>query len=215
MHASPSHEPSRPHDGPQETHILISPPQPSDNDRVIARFASEHPDGWKAHGAISRTWRGLAITQLEVVPWIEVDNEPGHITSSLLRQIPTGAILAAAQSAVAQPETSPTERPEKRQPGRQPLSDELLLAVADGYLLETSPGRGRGAIGRLAERMGKPAPTVSRWVMRARADGWLGPAVPGREGAEPGAKYINAVGAKMVGRALDEWMDAESRKQQG
>jgi hypothetical protein len=177
-------------DSAAEAHITITPPLPGDSERVTGRFRCEAPDDWVASGVLSRTWRGLAITELTVEPWIEVDNEPGHITSKLLRKIPTGAIIAAAQSAGLAGDTAvPVEPPApKRQPGRQPLSDELLRGIAEAYLRETAPGMPRGSITRLAEQYGKPKPMIARWVMRARGDGWLGPAAPGREGGEPGPR---------------------------
>ena len=191
MDASLSPQASEPDDSPPGTRTYISDPAPGDGERVVARFRCESPDGWAVAGQLSRTWRGLAITSLHVEPWVEVDTEPGHITSSLLRQIPTGGILAAAQAAgisIQDAPASPPKRDEKRQPGRQPLSDDLIRDVALRYLTETGPGKPRGAVQRLAEHYGKPAQTISRWVMRARADGWLGPAVPGREGGAHGRR---------------------------
>jgi hypothetical protein len=38
--------------------------------------------------------------------------------------------------------------------------------------------------------MGVDQKTMSRYVFRARQTGWLGPAVHGREGSEPGPKLI-------------------------
>lgn len=184
-----------------------------------ADFTFISGEGWSAHGLLVRTARGIVIHEIRVVAGYDEDGDPVSVTSSILRRIPTGEIIAAAIASERLPEPDTAEAQlrdrarEKRQPGRQPLSDELLLAVADGYLFETSPGRGRGAIQRLADHLGKPAPTVSRWVMRARTDGWLGPAVPGREGAEPGPKYINAVGAKMVGQAMFDWVHKQNAGQ--
>lgn len=82
--------------------------------------------------------------------------------------------------------------PEKPQPGRAPLPDELLVAVAEGYIVESGPGKPRGAVKRLAQRLGRPEATVSRWVARARKEGWLGPGAPGREVGEPGPKLMAA-----------------------
>jgi hypothetical protein len=181
-------------DSATEARIRVTPPLPDDNERVTGRFHYEVPEDFVATGVLSRTWRGLAITQLTVEPWGEMDDEPGHITSKLLRRIPTGAIIAAAQSAgLAGPEAEAVPaRIEKRQPGRQPLSDDLLRDIAEAYLRETAPGMPRGSITRLAEQYGKPKPMIARWVMRARGDGWLGPAAPGREGGEPGPRLLAA-----------------------
>lgn len=82
--------------------------------------------------------------------------------------------------------------PEKPQPGRAPLPDELLREVAEGYLAESAPGKPRGAVKRLAEHLGRSENTVSRWVSKARKDGWLGPGRQGHEGAEPGPRLLAA-----------------------
>lgn len=76
------------------------------------------------------------------------------------------------------------------QPGRAPLPDELLYQVAEGYLAEAAPGKPRGAVKRLAQQLGRSENTVSRWVARARKDGWLGPGRQGHEGAEPGPRLV-------------------------
>lgn len=193
MDASDTPRPSAPDDTPPEAHIHITAPGPGDRERVVGRFLYELPDGWTVSGAVSRTWTGLAVTELTIEPRIEFDDEPGQINSKLLRRIPTGAILAAAQAAgLTAPEAKAPAPPAKRPSGRQPLSDELLRDVAEKYLRETAPGKPRGAITRLAEHFGKPKPMISRWVMRAREDGWLGSAVPGREGGEPGPRLLLA-----------------------
>jgi transposase-like protein len=82
--------------------------------------------------------------------------------------------------------------PSKPQPGRAPLPDELLQQVAEGYLAESAPGKPRGAVKRLAQQLGRPEQTVSRWVARARKDGWLGPGRQGHEGADPGPRLLAA-----------------------
>lgn len=82
--------------------------------------------------------------------------------------------------------------PEKPQPGRAPLPDELLATVAEGYIAESGPGKPRGAVKRLAQRLGRPEATVSRWVARARKEGWLGPGASGREVGDPGPKLMAA-----------------------
>ena len=81
--------------------------------------------------------------------------------------------------------------PDKPQPGRAPLPDELLREVAEGYIAECGPGKPRGAVKRLAQRLGRPETTVARWVARARRDGWLGPGAPGRDVGEPGPRLLD------------------------
>ena len=183
---SPAAEPGR-------AHITINPMADDDWHRHRAVFTYRSPDNWTAVGSVVRTRRrGVVISDVAIQGPADEDGAPGAVTSTALREIPTGEIVAAAMASGHLPEyeyTQPVAPAEpKRQPGRQPLSEDLLRDVAVRYLAETASGQPRGAVQRLAEHYGKPAQTVSRWVMRARADGWLGPAVPGREGAEPGPR---------------------------
>lgn len=185
---SPAAEPGR-------AHITINPMADDDWHRRRAGFTYRSPDGWTATGSVVRTRRrGVVISDVAIQGPADEEGAPGAVTSTALREIPTGEIVAAAMASGHLPEyeyTQPAAPSEpKRQPGRQPLSDDLLRDVAVRYLAETASGQPRGAVQRLAEHYDKPAQTVSRWVMRARADGWLGPAVPGREGGEPGARLV-------------------------
>lgn len=194
MDASPSlaNEPSL----DEPARVQITPLPDDDWDRRTAAFLYSSPDGWTASGTVTRTRRrGVIISELTFHGGAEDEGEPGPVTSSALRQLPTGDIIATAMRSDALPPyehaVEPVPREEKRQPGRQPLTDELLVEVATRYLAETGPSKPRGAVQRLAEQMGKPPATISRWLMRARADGWLGPAVPGREGGEAGPRLIS------------------------
>ncbi|GKQ37195.1 hypothetical protein ALMP_37340 [Streptomyces sp. A012304] len=82
--------------------------------------------------------------------------------------------------------------PKEPRPGRAPLPDELMRQVAEGYISECGPGQPRGAVKRLAQRLGRPEATVARWVTRARKEGWLGPGASGREIGEPGPRLLAA-----------------------
>jgi hypothetical protein len=137
---------------------------------------------------------------------------PG-ITSSLLRRLPLGRIVAAAQRTLAErnwvtegirlvpggllvgdhipaetrtllERTNDQAAPQRR--GRPPLADDLLEHVARAYLEEAPAGT--GLTRRLAERFGRPEPTVRDWVAAARERGYLSPARPGRRGAAPGPR---------------------------
>lgn len=137
---------------------------------------------------------------------------PG-ITSSLLRRIPLGRIVAAAQRTLAErnwvtegirvvpggllvgddipgetrtllERTNEQASPQRR--GRPPLADDLLEQVARAYLEEAPAGT--GLTHRLAERFGRPEPTVRDWVAAARERGYLSPARPSRRGAAPGPR---------------------------
>jgi hypothetical protein len=195
--------------------------------RRRAGFTYRSPDGWTATGSVVRTRRrGVVISDVAIQGPADEEGAPGAVTSTALREIPTGEIVAAAMASGHLPEyehaqpAAPSEP--KRQPGRQPLSDDLLRDVAVRYLAETASGQPRGAVQRLAEHYDKPAQTVSRWVMRARADGWLGPAVPGREGGEPGPRlggFIRTREARLAteleGRPIPPPGESESYIQSG
>lgn len=148
-----------------------------------------------AVGDVSRRQTGLVISRLEV---LSPSSEPVGLTHQLLRKVPLGKILAAARARLAQNESahltlaggpSASTLP----PGRVQVTDDLLRQVASAYLEETRPGKDRAVLQRLAERFGRPKGTVRTWLGRAREEGWLGPGVQGRMGAEPGP------------RLLDEW----------
>lgn len=135
------------------------------------------------------------------------------VSTSTLRQIPLGEILASAERALASRDWTtegvsiipgPTlhgddipqdtrrlleatnalaEGPRR---GRPPLDDDLLAEVAHAYLEEATSGR--GLIRRLAHRFDRPEPTVRDWVAAARKRGFLSPATPGRRGGTPGER---------------------------
>jgi DNA-binding IclR family transcriptional regulator len=161
---------------------------------LVAHVREHQRDGWTWTAAVTRGPNGLTVSRLE----IQTDDPAATITSRILRSIPLGTITSAVQvwlEASEIPALRPSlgyesahftrgPRPDTR-PGRAPLTDTLLRDVAEGYLRETGPDKPRGAIKRLAEQLDRPEPTVSRWVVRARKEGWLGPATPCREGAEP------------------------------
>ncbi len=50
----------------------------------------------------------------------------------------------------------------------------------------------RGPVQRLADELGEPSKRqkIASWVARARREGWLTSAVPGRAGADPGPRLI-------------------------
>ncbi len=152
-------------------------------------------DGWTASGTIKRTPQGLVVSRLEITP----DEDGPGITMPMLRSVPVREILAEARWLNALVARHPAARrrgspdlPTLASPpvGRAPITDEFLRRVALDYLDETAPGQPRGAISRLTTKYGKSTPTVSRWVGKARDAGWLGPAVPGREGGEPGPRLL-------------------------
>lgn len=167
----------------------------SDATGPVAKFRFDG-DGWTATGIVSRNPQGLVISHLEIDP----DTDGAGITIPMLRAVPVRDILAEARwlhtlasrhPSRAQMNTD-AEMPTFADPSspRPPITDEFLRRVALDYLEETAPGMPRGAIERLTKRYGKSTPTVSRWVGKAREVGWLGPAVSGRVGGEPGPRML-------------------------
>jgi hypothetical protein len=184
-------------DDAQSPHVRFTA-QPDDAwNRHTAAFTYSSPEGWTATGTVTRTRRrGVVISEIAFHARLEEDGAPGAVTSSDLRKAPTGEIVAAAMRSPELPPyeyeqpAPPVSSDDRPRPGRVPITDGQLREIAVLYLEETAPGKPRGAIKRIAERKGMSTPTVGRWVMRAREAGWLGPAVPGREGGEPGARLV-------------------------
>jgi hypothetical protein len=135
------------------------------------------------------------------------------ITTSLLRKIPLGEIVARAQEELTdlswQDEgiimlpggaVLPEDLSEQsltaletvnrlsagRTRGRPRLEDALLADVARAYLREAAAGP--GLIRRLSQHFDRPEPTIRDWVAAARTRGLLSNAVPGRRGAAPGPR---------------------------
>jgi hypothetical protein len=180
--------------GTPASHLEISRPPEARNNDSIADYSYIDKDGWRARGTLGySTEGGLYLQSLTFEP-----PPGGRITAKMLRELPLTDIVAKARSAEiianalheAQAEMVPEKPTGATGPGRTPLSEDLLREVALGYLDQTAPGMGRGAVKRLAERMGVDQKTMSRYVFRARQTGWLGPAIQGREGSEPGPKLI-------------------------
>ncbi|MBT2391634.1 hypothetical protein J7E87_19900 [Streptomyces sp. ISL-1] len=209
------------HNEPAWMHPLTSFQEPAPEEEeagIVAHFA-KGGEGWRATGTVARSSHGLVITRLVVVPGAWGEPVGASVTSRLLRDIPVGSILDEVRHWVATKEwiTAADEQgvpgpvsmefvtpsrtadqiiaassPDKPSPGRAALPDELMQAVAEGYIAESAAGMPRGAVKRLAAALDRPEQTVSRWVVRARKEGWLGPGAAGREGAEPGIKLIAA-----------------------
>lgn len=158
---------------------------------VIARF--EHRDDKQAvilRGTAKRGPRGITIASLELVP----DND--EVTGTLLRLVSPGELLAQLRTVITPP-SIPSQAAQgsrfQRTSGRPPLTDEHLRRFALAYLEETSPGAEPGVLPRLCQRFGRPEGTIRGWVRRAREDGWLGVAVKGRAGCEPGPRLLASV----------------------
>lgn len=187
------------------------------NDGPVVAFRHT-TDDYQARGVVSREANGLVISH------IDIDPTPGRagLTVAMLREVPVREIIAMTQNwmsaireigaekfanwnGASDPNVLNLETVEKPRPGRAPITDEQLREIALLYLEETAPGKPRGAIQRIAKRKNMAAPTVSRWVGRAREGLWLGPAVPGREGGEAGPRLV----AAEVRAVLDRFIGPE------
>lgn len=159
---------------------------------VVATFECEPASrDWLAKGDVSRNQQGLVISRLEVTP---ASNATGGVTGGMMQKVPVGQILRHVRAELGPDFEGSTTLPDSElvrrisEGGRASLDDEMLRAVAHRYWLYTGPGQPPGAIKRLAVDFNRPEETIRTWVARARREGWLGPSVKGRAGAEPGYK---------------------------
>jgi hypothetical protein len=112
-----------------------------------------------------------------------------------IRVVPGGLLVGddiPAETRTLLERTNDQAAPQRR--GRPPLADDLLEQVARAYLEEAPAGT--GLTRRLAERFGRPEPTVRDWVAAARERGYLSPARPGRRGAAPGPRLQGRTGGE-------------------
>lgn len=191
--------------------VRIIRPTDDARDDVVVHFQHDSEEGWSVFGDVTRGPQGLVISRLQISP----PHGSSGVTAGLLRKIPVGEILTAVRTkaaweaaqragtrAVLGQEAVPGVFAEgdeevQRRSGRAPLAQDLLRKVAMAYIDENAPGKPSGAMKRIAEEFGKPEQTVRNWVARARRDGWLGPSVKGRTGAEAGPKLLGWVAAAM------------------
>lgn len=164
------------------TGIQISAPSPADAARGVACHFNWDGGDLQATGRVSRGPQGLVVTRVEITT-----SASTGITHGLFRQAPLGDVLRAANTWL-QPQAPSDDY--VIPPGRVLVTDDLLRHVALVYLEESGPGKNRALLQRLEARLGRPVGTVRGWVQRAREDGWLGPGIQGRMGAEPGPKLI-------------------------
>lgn len=187
--------------------LLVRTTRTAGDGPVVATFECEAPGGeWSAVGDVSRGDQGLVITRLEVRPGADA---AGGITGGTLQKVPVGKLLRAVRADLGREARSDFPAVETkvmrrtREGGRVTVDDDLLVDVAFKYWFYTQPQQPPGAIRRMAEEYGRPEETVRTWVSRARRDGWLGPSVKGRAGAE--------MGPRLVARARESAQAAEAR----
>lgn len=176
-------------------------PEPDPAGYLVARFIATAAD-CTATGNISREPEGLVVARIDYTT-----RARGGLKTRMVRDLQFNEILAHARASVevAAAPVSDVENPPvsvepccscaghiqpSKRGGRAPLSDEHIKSVAEAYLAATAPGVGGGVIASLSKDFGRPAATIQHWIKRARRDGWLGPGVKGRSGAEPGPRLI-------------------------
>ncbi|MFC9637130.1 hypothetical protein ACFTZF_01100 [Streptomyces mirabilis] len=166
---------------------LMPPHSKAARTGAVLSFAWAGPD-MEVTGDISRGDAGLAITRVEVTGPL-----PTGIAHHLLRRVPLGQLLAAGRAHLVDQDviSEPAPQPEPLPPGRVLMTPDLLRRVAQAYIEESGPGKDRAVLQRLEARFGRPKGTLRTWIAHARQEGWLGPAVQGRGGAEPGPRLMD------------------------
>lgn len=177
---------------------LSRPPDAAREAGEVARFLWRGED-MNVAGSVIRSDAGLVISRAEITA-----QAAAGVTHHLLRKVPLGSLLAEARAHVAANEPPALEAPSdgasNTGSGYVAMTDDHLRKVAMAYLRETAPGKDRAAISRMEQEFGRPRGTILTWITRARKEGWLGPAVRGRLGSEPGPK----LNAYAVEEGIDE-----------
>ena len=126
---------------------------------------------------------------------VRMHHEP--LTTSVLRDLPVGSWMAADRRrmwnrvAWEQHRTGLTRKDRDRlrrqriavgkaTAGRPKVTDELLAEVAEVY--RDANSHGSAPTQAVADYFQRPRSTAAKWVQRARAEGFLGPAVERRAG---------------------------------
>ena len=147
--------------------------------------------GWQAVAVISATDAGLQIDRLTIEPWGDAA-PPGGITTRMLRQVRTGAIIASARAAAraigailpdAAPDLSVSERV-----GRRGRDDRFYARWAAEYADALS--RSPNPIAEMAGRHHLSPSQVRNLVHACRNKKMLTAAPPGRAGGELTARAI-------------------------
>jgi hypothetical protein len=154
--------------------------------RVIEGFR-----GWQAVAEIIATDAGLQIDRLTIESWGDTA-PPGGITTRMLRQIRTGAIIASYRSAARAlsfvlPDTAPDLSVSERV-GRRGRDDRFYARWAAEYADAFT--RSGHPVAELATRHHLSPSQVRNLVHACRKKEMLTPAPPGRAGGELTARAI-------------------------
>ena len=147
--------------------------------------------GWQAVAVISATDAGLQIDRLTIEPWGDAA-PPGGITTRMLRQIRTGAIIASYRSAARAfsfvlPDTAPDLSVSERV-GRRGRDDRFYARWAAEYADALT--RSGNPVAELAGRHHLSPSQVRNLVHACRKKDMLTAAPPGRAGGELTARAI-------------------------
>jgi hypothetical protein len=206
-------------------------PIPGENSSLVAQFTWEGEEDWWATGVMEVANKDLVIRELTIFAnpvrhlgrglteesWF-LKTPSGGITSSTLRKVPVGRILAGAKAEFEDVETDlaiwealglPMPSPEAQKlardaaqkvlhsrlkRGRKGYPDDHYRRIAFAYLDLLKQGISRGILRSLATQEGKragravPVETVRDWVHQARLRGFLTKGSPGRAGGAPGPR---------------------------
>jgi hypothetical protein len=151
--------------------------------------------GWQVVAEVAATDAGLQINRLTIGPWGDVV-PPGGITTRMLRQVRTGAIIAAHRAAARLwalpgiaavmpdlPDLSVSERA-----GRRGRDDRFYARWAAEYADALT--RSANPVTELARRHHLSASQVRNLAHACRKRGMLTAAPPGRAGGELTARAI-------------------------
>jgi hypothetical protein len=156
----------------------------------LARDIEGYP-GWHSRVEITATDSGLQIDRLIIEPWGNVV-PAGGITTRMLRQIRTGAIIASYRSAARAlsfvlPDTAPDLSVSERV-GRRGRDDRFYARWAAEYADAFT--RSGHPVAELATRHHLSPSQVRNLVHACRKKEMLTPAPPGRAGGELTARAI-------------------------
>jgi hypothetical protein len=162
-----------------------------DTKRMRLVRAIEGYHGWQCEAVISATDAGLQVDRLTIEPWGDAV-PPGGITTRMLRQIRTGALIASYRSAARAwsfvlPDTAPDLSVSERV-GRRGRDDRFYARWAAEYAdaLTRSPN----PVAEMAARHHLSASQVRNLVHACRKKDMLTAAPPGRAGGELTARAI-------------------------
>jgi hypothetical protein len=203
----------------------------AEGNRDFSYFISDASLNVSGTAATFPVSEGPRITRLEITP----ADDNAELTAGIMKHVPLGAITVSLRSLVAlerseqmidearrnidelpnvaaalireaTSQVQPALEKPRRHGGREPLTDDLLRDVALTYLEETGPGKPKKPLERMAAKYDKPEETVRTWVSRARKAGWLGPAMRGRAGAEPGPRLLAEMATHPIAMPGDDGM---------